>query len=96
MARRYRVYRTRAILGVERTNCGRTRLIPRRCPQRYAYRMRKHYTHRKHTNLTGVVPEKDRLQYAYLIKIAINGECALTPAFQRAIDNAAQNSQRQS
>ena len=62
---------------------------------RYAYRMRKHYTHRKHTNLTGVVPEKDRLKYDYLIKIAVNGTCALTPAFQRAIDNAAQHSQRQ-
>ena len=42
-----------------------------------------------------VSPEKDRLKYDYLIKIAVNGTCALTPAFQRAIDNAAQHSQRQ-
>ena len=50
--------------------------------------MRRLYTHRLYSNLTGVVPEVDRNKYNHLITISPDGDSTLTAALTQAITNA--------
>ena len=55
---------------------------------RYAFGMRRMYANRKYTNLTAVVPEKDRDRFNRLIEIKQDGSSRIMPAFQAKIDAA--------
>ena len=55
---------------------------------RYAHGMRRLHANREYTNLTAVVPERDRLRFRQLIGISQTGKGSITPAFQSRIDAA--------
>ena len=55
---------------------------------RYAAQIRRHYVHRKHTNLTAIVPTSQRARFNTLIAIQPDGTYTLTDALTQAIQDA--------
>ena len=55
---------------------------------RYAVSIRKHFIHRQHTKLQGVVSEETRARFPNLVFIGMEGCYQLTPGFNNAIDRA--------
>ena len=55
---------------------------------RYAVSIRKHFIHRQHTKLQGVVSEETRARFSTLVSIGMEGHYQLTPGFTNAIDRA--------
>ena len=55
---------------------------------RYAIQIRRHYIHRKHTNLTAIVPTSQRARFHTLIAIQPDGTYTLTDALTQAIQDA--------
>ena len=51
--------------------------------------IRRHYIHRRHTKLTGIVPEEERKKFGSVAKIELHGDYALNPALVAAISKAA-------
>ena len=50
---------------------------------RYAVQIRRHYIHRKHTNLTEVVPATQRARFSMLLNIQQDGTYTLTDALTK-------------
>ena len=54
---------------------------------RYAGQIRRHCIHRKHTNLTEIVPATQRARFSMLLTIQPDGTHTLIDAFTTAIQN---------
>ena len=61
---------------------------------RHCRGIRLHYIRRAHTDLTGIIPEIERLRFAKLATIHQNGTYELTTPFTDAIAHAAKASEK--
>ena len=50
--------------------------------------IRRHFIHRKHTSLTGIVSEEGRTKHEIVAKINLHGEYTVSQALENAISRA--------